>query len=310
MRACGGNCLGMRNEELGIRNYIGPRRSLPLCRARPPGRAVLRTFPLGGRWPSAHTGPDEGAACGTFVDNGIPQSPPRGGDSPFHKGAWGGHTGPPLQVTTDRNFRRGGPMWPPAGRWGRFPLSGGNVERSKTKGVGIIGPYEGRRPCRVRPPGRAGPSPWGEGGPQGRMRGRPARHHVGAHSVRPCLSPGEALCAWGATNRRALLHCPISPSVICFANATSLVRGRLFCGPPPSAALCLPPIGGKVAFAEQMTDEGAEGRTAHYPRGHPHQSRFARQLPPFRGKPLWGAHCAPLRVTRTMEGGDCPRRLS
>ena len=26
----------------------------------------------------------------------------------------GGHAGPPLQVTTDRNFRRGGPMWPPA----------------------------------------------------------------------------------------------------------------------------------------------------------------------------------------------------
>ena len=30
---------------------------------------------------------------------------------------------------------------PAAGRWGRFPLSGGNVERSETKGVGTIGPY-------------------------------------------------------------------------------------------------------------------------------------------------------------------------
>ena len=85
--------------------------------------------------------------------------------------------------------------------------------------------------------GSPGPSPWGEGGTQGRMRGRPARHHVGAHSVRPCLSPGEALCAWGATNRRALLHCPISPSVICFANATSLVRGRLFSWPPLTRGL-------------------------------------------------------------------------
>ena len=31
--------------------------------------------------------------------------------------------------------------------------------------------------------------PLGEGGPQGRMRGRPARHHVGAHSVRPPSLP-------------------------------------------------------------------------------------------------------------------------
>ena len=53
----------------------------------------------------------------------------------------GGHTGPPLQAGTGRTFCRGGPVWPPAGRWGRFPLSGGNVERSETKGVGTIGPY-------------------------------------------------------------------------------------------------------------------------------------------------------------------------
>ena len=50
--------------------------------------------------------------------------------------------------------------------------------------------------------------------------------------------------------------------------------GAAPCGRPQS----LPPTGGKVAFAEQMTDEGAEGRTIHHPRGHPHQSRFARQL--------------------------------
>ena len=72
-------------------------------------------------------------------------------------------------------------------------------------------------------------------------------------------------------------------------------QGRPPCVRPPS----LPPTGGKVAFAKQMTDEGAEGRTVHYPRGHPHQSRFARQLPPRRGKPLWGtpmcAPCPPLR---------------
>ncbi len=46
----------------------------------------------------------------------------------------------------------------------------------------------------------------------------------------------------------------------------------------------LPSPWGKVAFAEQMADEGAEGRTAHLPRGHPHQSRLtARQLPPGGG---------------------------
>ena len=57
-------------------------------------------------------------------------------------------------------------------------------------------------------------------------------------------------------------------------------RGRTLCAPTDSAypvwrglldAPYLAP-GGKVAFAEQMTDEGAEGRTVHYPRRHPHQS--------------------------------------
>ena len=42
-----------------------------------------RTFPLGGKWPA---GPDEGAACGMFAVNGIPQSPPCGGDSPLSQG--------------------------------------------------------------------------------------------------------------------------------------------------------------------------------------------------------------------------------
>ena len=65
----------------------------------------------------------------------------------------GGHTGPPLQAGTGRTFCRGGPVWPPAGRWGRFPLSGGNVERSETKGVGTIGPYGWCGPCRARRPG-------------------------------------------------------------------------------------------------------------------------------------------------------------
>ena len=37
--------------------------------------------------------------------------------------------------------RRARPPGRAAGRWGRFPLSGGNVERSETKGVGTIGPY-------------------------------------------------------------------------------------------------------------------------------------------------------------------------
>ena len=83
--------------------------------------------------------------------------------------------------------------------------------------------------------------------------------------------------------------------------------GAAPCGRPQS----LPPTGGKVAFAEQMTDEGAEGRTVHHPRGHPHQSRFARQLPPGRGKPLWGAPmCAPRtggRTRRSAPTDNAPR---
>ena len=60
-------------------------------------------------------------------------------------------------------LRRRGPR-PPFGRFkekgflgkgGRFPLSGGNVERSETKGVGITGPYgyvvHGRRAGSSRP---------------------------------------------------------------------------------------------------------------------------------------------------------------
>ena len=52
---------------------------------------------------------------------------------------------------------------------GRFPLSGGNVERSETKGVGIIGPYETDLPA-------AGPLPpqcvhWGTSPGGGGWRG-------------------------------------------------------------------------------------------------------------------------------------------
>ena len=53
------------------------------------------------------------------------------------------------------------------------------------------------------------------------------------------------------------------------------------------------PLGGKVAFAEQMTDEGAKGRTVHYPRRHPHQSALRLTASPFqgeafcRGGPMW-----------------------
>ena len=44
------------------------------------------------------------------------------------------------------------------------------------------GKLGGTIPCEM-----PGPSPWGEGGPKGRMRGRPDRRHVGAHIVRPPL---------------------------------------------------------------------------------------------------------------------------
>ena len=44
-------------------------------------------------------------------------------------------------------------------------------------------------------------------------------------------------------------------------------------------------------------------------RGHPHQSRFARQLPPGRGKPLWDTQCAPLRHS-TVAGRPHPPRCA
>ena len=79
---------GILDQISGRAVLGGARRTFPLgkrCRAGAPGRAV-RTFPLGGRWPK---GPDEGAACGAFPVNGIPQSPPRGGDSPLSQGGQG-----------------------------------------------------------------------------------------------------------------------------------------------------------------------------------------------------------------------------
>ena len=81
-----------------------------------------------------------------------------------------------------------------------------------------------------------------------------------------------------------------------------------------------------MAFAEQMTDEGAEGRTVHHPRGHPHQSRFARQLPyplcrcatspldkgsrpPGRGKPFCVGRDDPARPGPGACRGRGPGRL-
>ena len=56
---------------------------LATTKGRPHVAAREAFPPQGGRWPA---GPDEGAACGTFVVNGIPQSPPCGGDSPLSQG--------------------------------------------------------------------------------------------------------------------------------------------------------------------------------------------------------------------------------
>ena len=127
----------------------------------------------------------------------------------------------------------------------------------------------------------------------------------------------------GAASGRQRAHMvhPVSPSVICFANATSLVRGRLFegvyeacddegrslpdappagrwghrplrehappspVGPPPSAALGLP-LKGKVARPKAVTDEVFPITLPVGSLLPPHQSRFARQLPPPGGSLL------------------------
>ena len=73
--------------------------------------------------------PPKGADEGTFSINGIPHPASPGASLPLlsrcarhfpltggiglSQGGQGGHAGPPLRVTTGRNFRRGGPMWPP-----------------------------------------------------------------------------------------------------------------------------------------------------------------------------------------------------
>ena len=139
--------------------------------------------------------------------------------------------------------------------------------------------------------------------------------HVGQGLRRPPLTarPPSVTACGGAT----------SP-----ARGEAFLRGRMELATTKGSAPCgrlqsLPPTGGKVAFAQQMTDEGAEGRTVHYPRWHPHQSRFARQLPyplcrcatspldkgsrpPGRGKPLWSAPMGAPGLSLRLAFGQPP----
>ena len=46
-------------------------------------------LPLGGKVARPKAVTDEGASCGMFPVNGIPQSPPRDGDSPLSQGGPG-----------------------------------------------------------------------------------------------------------------------------------------------------------------------------------------------------------------------------
>ena len=63
------------------------------------------------------------------------------------------------------------------------------------------------------------------------------------------------------------------------------------------------PLGGKVAFAEQMTDEGAKGRTVHYPRRHPHQSALRLTASPWEGEAIMGPPREPSEAGRVGRGG-------
>ena len=82
-----------------------------------------------------------------------------------------------------------------------------------------MGPPPKPFPCRARPPGRAVPSPWGEGGPQGRMRGRPAGRFRSMESPRP-FGPPYPFC---------LAALDISPWQ---GESAPLSQGGLLCGRP------------------------------------------------------------------------------
>ena len=166
------------------------------------GRRLRRPFafpPQGGRW---HARPDEGAT---------------------YRFVLGGHIGPPLRAATGRNFRRGGPMWPPAGA----PCA----------------PLRMVRPCRARPPRRGVRTfPLGGRWPAGPDEGAACGTFAvnGIPQSPPC--GGDSPLSQGG---RARMVRPVSPSVICFANATSLARGRLFRRFHPPYTPKTPPIVGR-----------------------------------------------------------------
>ena len=182
MRACGGNCLGMRNEELGIRNYIGPRRSLPLCRVRPPGRAGPSPWGEGG--PVRTLGRMRGRQPAPFV-----------------------------------RIRRGGPMWPPAKP---SPHRGEGGPQGRMRGrARQRTPYVGRDdPARQNPAPAESSGTTKEHEPVGRgttppIRGRWPKAR-GGRGLPPPPCRGAPMCAPSLSLRRG------------FRRATSLVRGRLF----------------------------------------------------------------------------------
>ena len=140
------------------------------------------------------------------------------------------------------------------------------------------------------------------------MRGRFACRLVGAHSVRPQSLPlqGKVARPKAVTDEgaaygtvpingippalraslpllsRCARHFPLTGGIgpPFTRGATDHLRGAR----RPRRALCLPPTGGKVAFAEQMTDEGAEYRSVHHPRGYPHQSACRLTASPWKGE--------------------------
>ena len=121
-------------------------------------------------------------------------------------------------------------MPPPSSEGGFFPWPPLTRGLSSAARLGERSP---RFPCGARPPGRAGPSPWGEAmmgsppKPSGDSRGFGGERRSSEMSE---LSPLGGSERYGACDDEGAAPCgrPVSPSVICFANATSLVRGRLF----------------------------------------------------------------------------------
>jgi hypothetical protein len=111
---CRARCPHRAAPSIHRKPFGQPCRGAPLCAPEPPS-LVPKAFPLGGRWPSAHTGSDEGRYAASEVVPQRPlisplrgQLPPRGKPTPRGDGGRpDGGIGPYTRVGNDRVWRAG-----------------------------------------------------------------------------------------------------------------------------------------------------------------------------------------------------------